>query len=1095
MSHFTRHAALLFVLAVSLHVAAGAPLVSVPHYDHPGGGQVFYFVLTDRFANGDPSNDTGGLGGDREQNGFDPAAINYFHGGDFRGLTAKLDYIRDLGATAVWITPPFTNKAVQVGSAAYHGYWILDFMHIDPHLGTDADFREFVAQAHARGLKVYLDIVVNHTADVIQYRDGDAYIDRAHAPFRDASGAAFDDHALAYNGLNSPALFPKLSVEKSFPHVPYVAPGDEHAKNPEWLNDLTLYHNRGRTLWTGESSAYGDFATLDDLFTENPRVVRGFIDIYSHWIRDYGIDGYRIDTVKHVNVEFWQAFGPAVREAGRQAARPGFFMFGEVANPTGDAELMSEFATTGTLDASLDFGFYWAARGFISRGEDSSVMAGLFDKDDLYTGPDRNANLLPTFISNHDDGRLGFLLKRDNPGAGADLLLKMEELGYGLLYLSRGQPVLYYGDEQGMTGFGNDNASREDMFPSRSPQFRELALLGTTRTGADDKFDEDHPIYRLVRSLAALRAAHPALSRGSMVLRPCARPDVLAFSRVERGECVEYLVALNNSRTAPAEVVLQTSQEGGALFHRVFDSRDPSKPGVQDLTTCPKGRVTVKLDPLQFEVWRAAQRLPAPEQAPGIAIATPADGATLTFAVRDIVGHSFPIRQEIRAEVSGGDGVAEVTFAMTRASRPGQYELLGTDDAPPYRVYWRPPADLALGDILTFIATVDDLRGHRASADIRNVAVAPSRLEFGIRGAKVPLFTRMPPAQVALEAGNPLRLEASASGTEPVLYQWYRDGAAIAGATAPVLDVPKGGASLGGSYFLAARDREGTAITGETRVTVAKGSGFAAGRLVRHTGFESKLIPAREVDVWLPPGCGDVPGERYPVIYMQDGQNLFDPATSYGGVSWGVGSTLARLIAEHRVRPAIVVGVWNSGVARASEYVPQKAVRAKWIDEVHATFATQHLPIVSDAYLRFLVTELKPWVDATYPTKPGAGDTFIMGSSMGGLISAYALAEYPGVFGAAACLSTHWPAGDGAVVDYLAAHLPPPGSHRFYFDLGTETLDATYAPFQERMDNAMRAAGYTEGRDWVTRRFPGAEHSERSWSKRADQPLEFLLGK
>ncbi len=1090
----TVRAALLAVFAISLHAAP--PLVSVPRYDHPGGGQVFYFVLTDRFANGDPSNDTGGLGGGRDTNGFDPTAISHFHGGDLRGLTGRLDYIRGTGATAVWITPPFVNRAVQAGSAGYHGYWILDFTRIDPHLGTEADFREFVEQAHARGLKVYLDIVVNHTADVVRYRDGgEEYLDHARFPYRDEAARAFDDHAVAYNGLNSPDLFPRLSVEKSFPHIPYVAPGDEHAKAPEWLNDLTLYHNRGNSVWTGESSVYGDFSGLDDVFTEHPRVVLGFIDVYSRWVREFGIDGYRIDTVKHVNLEFWQAFAPAVREAAHKAGRPGFFMFGEVGNPTGDAALMSEFATTGTLEASLDFGFYVSARDFVSRGLGSSVMADLFDRDDLYTGPDRNANMLPTFISNHDDGRFGGFLKADNPGAGAEDLLRMDELGHGLLYLARGQPVLYYGDEQGMTGFGKDQAAREDMFASSAPPFRKLALLGTSRTGADDKFDEGHPIYRLVSALGRLRAGNPALSRGSLLVRSSGRPEVLAFSRVERGERVECLVALNSSRSGSVAVTLQTAQPAGASLHRIFDSRDPGRPGAADLVADSEGRVAVRLDPLQFAVWRAAASLPVPGRAPGITIASPLAGASMTYAAREIVGHVLPVRQEIRAEVSGGDGVAEVTFALERASRPGQYELIGTDDAPPYRVYWRPPADLAEGDLLTFVATVDDLRGHRASAEAGGVTVAPGPLEFGIRGAKVPRFTRLPAASVALEPGGRLRLEAQATGTEPIAYQWYRDGSPVAGATSPVLDERAAGRALEGRYFLLAGDREGTAVSGDTVVSAPGVTGRPVGRLVRYPGFESKLVEAREVDVWLPPGFGRDPGKRYPVIYMQDGQNLFDPGTSYGGVPWGVDSAMERLLSRHLVRPAIVVGIWNSGFGRAAEYVPQKAVRAAWIDEVTNTFAQKHLPMRSDAYLRFIVTELKPWVDRTYPTAPGAGSTFIMGSSMGALVSAYALAEYPGVFGGAACVSTHWPAADGAVIDFLREHLPPPGSHRLYFDRGTKTLDAGYGPYQGRMDAVMRAAGYREGRDWVTREFPGDDHSEASWSRRVDQPLVFLLGR
>ena len=227
---------------VAVGVARGASdSVTVPRPSHPGAGQVVYFVLTDRFANGSTANDTGGILGGSEVSGFDPAQISHYHGGDFIGLTSKLDYIKGLGATAIWITPPFRNKAMQAGSAGYHGYWILDFTSIDPHLGTEADFRNFVGQAHKRGLKVYLDIVVNHTADVIKYKDGStAYINLVTTPYSDTAGKTFDPHQVAYNGVGPDKAFPRLSPETSFPHVPIVSEDDAHAKTPDWRNDVTL---------------------------------------------------------------------------------------------------------------------------------------------------------------------------------------------------------------------------------------------------------------------------------------------------------------------------------------------------------------------------------------------------------------------------------------------------------------------------------------------------------------------------------------------------------------------------------------------------------------------------------------------------------------------------------------------------------------------------------------------------------------------------------------------------------------------------------------------------------------------------------------
>ncbi|MBF0288021.1 MAG: alpha/beta hydrolase [SAR324 cluster bacterium] len=265
--------------------------------------------------------------------------------------------------------------------------------------------------------------------------------------------------------------------------------------------------------------------------------------------------------------------------------------------------------------------------------------------------------------------------------------------------------------------------------------------------------------------------------------------------------------------------------------------------------------------------------------------------------------------------------------------------------------------------------------------------------------------------------------------------------------------------------------------------------------VIRYENFPSKFIEARHVDVWLPPGYEQSPSKRFPVIYMHDGQNLFDPHLSFIGVAWGVDQMMVKLINEQKIREAIVVGVWNTE-NRFAEYMPQKVVTGTNM-KLHVEDSPVLLcdQIISDNYLKFLVDELKPFMDTTHKTLLGPQDTFIMGSSMGGLISAYAVCEYPAIFGGAGCLSTHWPAGNGMVIEYLRNHLPDPGTHRFYFDYGTETLDADYEPYQKKMDEVVRNAGYIEGKSFVTKKFDGAEHSERAWSERVDQPLIFFLEK
>jgi predicted alpha/beta superfamily hydrolase len=265
-------------------------------------------------------------------------------------------------------------------------------------------------------------------------------------------------------------------------------------------------------------------------------------------------------------------------------------------------------------------------------------------------------------------------------------------------------------------------------------------------------------------------------------------------------------------------------------------------------------------------------------------------------------------------------------------------------------------------------------------------------------------------------------------------------------------------------------------------------------RLDTYTAFQSHFVESREVDVWTPPGydCGSITG--YPVVYMHDGQNLFNPRTSYIGVSWGIDEAMTRLISEGKVRAAIIVGIWNTP-KRIGEYMPQKATAATNTGDIAGIPIVTHDTIASDNYLKFIVQEVKPFVDAKYCTLPGRTTTFIMGSSMGGLISAYALTEYPEIFGGAGCLSTHWPAANGAFIAYLKSHLPDPRNHKFYFDHGTATLDAEYGPYQQKVDDGMMAAGYEFGKNWITRVYDGADHSERSWSKRVDIPLQFFLTK
>ena len=257
---------------------------------------------------------------------------------------------------------------------------------------------------------------------------------------------------------------------------------------------------------------------------------------------------------------------------------------------------------------------------------------------------------------------------------------------------------------------------------------------------------------------------------------------------------------------------------------------------------------------------------------------------------------------------------------------------------------------------------------------------------------------------------------------------------------------------------------------------------------------QSKFVPARTVQVWLPPGYA-MSKRRYPVLYLHDGQNVYDTPSPWSGKSWEVHRVLDRLIAAHKVRPAILVAIWNTD-NRLGEYMPQAAVPLAGAtgdakaDDLFRKLPVERAKIAGDAYLKFLTRELKPMIDRRYRTLRGPKDTMLMGSSMGGLISAYAVSRYPKVFGAAACLSTSWPIGDGFAERWYEAHLPPKTA-RLYFDYGTGTNDGAIEPFQRKLD---AAAGPRDG-NWISRAFPGAEHSERAWQARVDVPLTFLLGR
>jgi len=359
------------------------------------------------------------------------------------------------------------------------------------------------------------------------------------------------------------------------------------------------------------------------------------------------------------------------------------------------------------------------------------------------------------------------------------------------------------------------------------------------------------------------------------------------------------------------------------------------------------------------------------------------------------------------------------------------------------------------------------------------------------------------------------------AGSLPELGPWRPDGRALAGTDrerSVRITVPAG-TSFEYKFTLGSWDREATGANGAVppnyRLVVARdtevahevagfkrdqreyiadwrGSGVL-GRLVYWTDVRSQFLgPTRHVEIWLPPGYDSATTTRYPVLYMSDGQNLFDPRIANTGVDWGVDEAVVRLVQRGVIPPIIVVGAWSTA-ERGAEYSP-------W----HR----------ANAYARFLIEELMPRVNREFRTLTGPANTAVMGSSMGGLLSFYLVTRHPDVFGACGCESTHFPLSE-AVVNGNFTGVPPvehpdtvpyivrdiehgltaPRGARYMFNYGSLSLDSAYGPTHEIVRGWLLRQGFVEGRDFVIRRYEGATHNEASWRARLDDPLTFLFGR
>ena len=648
----------------------------VQPYRHPGDGNIFYFLMTDRFSDGDADNNTAIVADNRAPNslsysddpqvsGYDPRDAGYFQGGDLQGVIDRLDYIKGMGATAIWLTPPFVNQPVSQGSAGYHGYWITDFTHIDPHLGGDQAMLDLIGAAHDKGLKVFFDIVVNHTADTISYQGQGGvapYVSLAKRPYTTASGQPFDITDLGGGD------FPPMDAATSFPYVPY-RPDASVWLVPEQLNDLTWYHNRGdaSTSSNNESTLYGDFAGLDDLMTERPELADVFVDqMVTPWMQR-GVDGFRIDTVKYVGLDFWARFSQGIQDAAG-TTNAIFFTFGE-AYDDNVAGVVSPAMRQGGIDSMLDFPYAFAAQTYVQGGPGQG-LADMFGKDAYYATARTSPTGMVTFVDNHDMGRLCSML----PGR-ADTAERVG-LAYTLTYLVRGQPVVYYGDEQGFCGTGGDKAAREPMFGpvdgtySGSP-YANSPLLNGGSIGADyanHPYDTSAPFYQLLSTLAALRTDHPVLAIGDQITLGAEGP-VFAFARIDPSNPMENLVAVNSSADpATTDVVTLTP---GATYRQYYPEAGPT------LVADDEGHLSVTVPPYGAVALEADRKVAAA----GLSV----DQYEVTATNADING-----RIMVQATVPENRWMLTSAYALETGQDPNdaaKWVFLGTSAGPSPKIY------------------------------------------------------------------------------------------------------------------------------------------------------------------------------------------------------------------------------------------------------------------------------------------------------------------------------------------------------------------------------------------------------------------------
>jgi len=501
--------------------------------------EVVYQLMVDRFANGDLANDY------RVQKNA-PAR---YHGGDWRGVEENLGYIENLGVTAIWISPIVKNVETDAGVDGYHGYWTQDFTRLNPHFGDLASLRRMVDAAHARGIKVILDIVVNHVGQLFYYDinlngqpdERVAGTGPLIAPTQpDGSPTSPVSHINEYDPDYDPRgvqAWTSLGEAGPAPVVFVFEPESNHMPpEPPIFQEARAYHRKGRVWdWNQDDQVQlGDFpGGLKDLNTEDPEVRQALTDVFVRWVELTDLDGFRIDTLKHVEHGFWQTFAPQVRSRLAARGKTNFFMFGESFD--GRDDLVGSFTFDNEVDSVFYFPQYYSViRDVFVQGGPTKQVEDLFNQrlqpgGNYGTVPHEGGIGIPpnkalvNFLDNHDVGR--FLYFRNDPAALDNALL--------YLFTEDGIPCVYYGTEQGFAG-GNDPANREDLW-----------LSG---------YNQQNPHYQWIRRLTAIRKAYPALTHGDLKIawasdRTGSETDagILAFERTGGDAGDAYALVIINT--------------------------------------------------------------------------------------------------------------------------------------------------------------------------------------------------------------------------------------------------------------------------------------------------------------------------------------------------------------------------------------------------------------------------------------------------------------------------------------------------------------------------------------------------------------------